>query len=282
MNSLRRLSLILAALACLLVPSLASGSGVHAPRCRAGYHRTVVLKHHKRRLACVRNRSKTPRPTKPTSTSAANPIASPPTTPTAPLTTPGNPPITSTTPATPPTPPATTPPPPPPPPFAAPDTAALRFKVDAQSNYDIAVQGQFCGDGFVSRSFPSVGNPAGTYVWTVDELWARPENSNVWHLDALWRLLLQRHVPAGVRLVRLQDRPGRWLGTGHHGCVDDQQRLVRHHRSVRVGQWHLVQLHPIPGLRVLADPVRRNDRSHTVRAVPRHGPTRCTAARCNR
>ncbi|HEY1517808.1 MAG TPA: hypothetical protein VGF91_15400, partial [Solirubrobacteraceae bacterium] len=68
MNNLRRLSLILTALACLVVPSLASASAVHAPRCRAGYHRTAALKHHKRRLACVRNRRKTPRPTKPTST----------------------------------------------------------------------------------------------------------------------------------------------------------------------------------------------------------------------
>jgi hypothetical protein len=106
----------------------------------------------------VRNRRKTPRPTKPTSTWATNPTASPPATP--------------TTPATPPPPPATTPPGPPPPPFAAPDTAALRFKAHAQSNYDIAVQGQFCGDGFI---------------------------------------------------------------------------------------WHLVQLNLLPGLRVLADPVRRDD-----------------------
>jgi hypothetical protein len=56
---------------------------------------------------------------------------------------------------------------------------------DVAFNYDITVSAQECGLDDVYRGFPSVGNPAGTYVWTVDELWARPETSTTWHMDTV-------------------------------------------------------------------------------------------------
>jgi hypothetical protein len=186
MKTMCRFSLVLTFLAALLAPSLATASVNHVVRCPSGYHKKITRKHHRRHAACVRNRGTGQHPVaKPPTAPITPPTAAttPPTTPTTPPTTPTTPP-TATTPSPPPFP-TTTPPPPPPPPFAsARDANTETFKADdAQANYDIAVQGQFCGDGFVSRAFPSVGNPAGTYVWTVNQLWARPENSNAWHMD---------------------------------------------------------------------------------------------------
>jgi hypothetical protein len=100
MQTFRRLSLILTVLAALLAPSVASASVGHTHRCRSGYHQKATLAHHKRHIACVRNRrhgSPATPVSPPTSTPPASPTTTPPTT-----TTPATPP-TTTTPATPPT-----------------------------------------------------------------------------------------------------------------------------------------------------------------------------------
>jgi hypothetical protein len=191
MTNFRRLSLILTVVTALLVPSLASAYVGHRHRCRSGYHQKITHKHHKRKVACVKTRATKHHPTKPAPTApvtkpapTTTPVTNPPTT--TPTTT--NPP-TTTTPSDPtPTPaPSATPPPPPPPPFASPaDRAAAAVKVKAAdaSGPAITVQGQVCEFGSVSRGFPTVGSPSGSYVFTVDELWARPENGSTWHMDA--------------------------------------------------------------------------------------------------